>query len=293
MTCQEGYNCVTTAHAFAAFACCNNVECLSDWGLCQEYGAQKNCNGYSLPPATCSSIYGSILSWYGLYLAPPFSLHYADQISSSSDAPYCYRYARSTSRGAYLTQYSWACGTASTDILVLATATNDQDPAGSATSNAHASIPGYTYGSYPSAASNPSSSTTTTKGGLTVRSIVLIVIFGGGTVLVALVCAWFFISQKRKQNRNKKHSTYTPQTPQPPPAYPMATNAPMPMPMQSPGPGYQWNNGAPMGQPPNGAFQKPPEIVSTVHEVPAPVRALHEMPSGQDMSGAGVAQRPH
>ncbi|KAF1962078.1 hypothetical protein CC80DRAFT_588694 [Byssothecium circinans] len=256
LTCADGYNCVTTSHALRVFACCNNIECIQDWGICQEYGAQNSYDG-----DIYSSIYGQILK-------------------CSSEAPHCYRYARSSTRGAYFTDYSYACGTATSDILVLATATNgNRDPASEPTgaaSNSYASIPGYTYTPYASAPSRASSSSTKSK--LSIRSIVLIVIFGGGALFVALVVGYFFIHQRRKQNRNKKNSA---STPQPPPAYP-------PMVINGPGPVYQWNNGAPVGPPPNAALFKPPEIVPTVHEMTAPVRPLHEMPGGYDTPAGGV-----
>jgi hypothetical protein len=43
---------------------------------------------------------------------------------SSQQAQQCFRYARSSVLGAKETFYSWACGTASDDILVLATVTD-------------------------------------------------------------------------------------------------------------------------------------------------------------------------
>ncbi|KAF1972861.1 hypothetical protein BU23DRAFT_144548 [Bimuria novae-zelandiae CBS 107.79] len=246
LTCADGYNCVTTVRALSLFACCNNIECVQDWGICQEYGAQDSCGG--LPQELCSSIYGPVLK-------------------CSSEAPHCYRYARSSMRGGYFTDYSYACGTATSDILVLATATNgNQDP------TSHLPIPGYTYTPYASAPSSSSS----TKSKLSIRSILLIVILGGGALFVALVLGFVFIHQRRKQNRNKKNSAYTTQ---PPPAYPpITTNRPV----------HQWNNGAPARLPPNAALFEPLEIVPTVHEVTAPVRPLHEMPGGYNMPAGGV-----
>ncbi|PVH93273.1 hypothetical protein DM02DRAFT_241492 [Periconia macrospinosa] len=245
LTCADGYNCVTTAHrgAVPVFACCNNIECVQDWDTCQEYG-QNICGG--LPPPSCSSIYGSVLK-------------------CSSEAPHCYRYARSSTRGDFFTYYSSACGTASSDILVLATATNgNQDPASKpAGAASNPPTPGSTYAPYPGAPSRASISGTKSK--LSTRSIVLIVIFSGVALFVALVLGYLLIHQRRKQNRNKKNSAYIPQ---PPPAYPpMFTNRLGTVPV------YQWNNGAPGG---------PPEIMPTVHEMTAPVRPLHEMPGGSD-----------
>lgn len=263
LTCVDGYNCITTAHALPVFACCNSIECIQDWGICQEYGAQDSCGG--LPPDSCSSIYGSVLK-------------------CSSEAPRCYRYARSSVRGDYFTYYSYACGTATSDILVLATVTNgNQDsatkPTGAA-SNPYASIPGYTYPPYASAPSGASSGGTKSK--LSTRGIVLIVIFGGGALFVALVLGYIFIYQRHRQNRNKKDSAYTPQ---PPPAHPAMVTT-------GPGQVYRWNDSAPVGPPSNAAVFKPPEIVSTAHEMAAPVRPLYEMPGGYDTHAGVFGQRP-
>ena len=65
LTCPDSYNCITTIIAHEAFACCNSIECLDNWGLCQNYG-ENNCQGYNLDADICSSIYGSILRWYVL-----------------------------------------------------------------------------------------------------------------------------------------------------------------------------------------------------------------------------------
>jgi hypothetical protein len=55
---------------------------------------------------------------------------------SSQESQQCFRYARSSALGASDTYYSWACGTASNDVLMLATVTNgavqtpESDPTG-------------------------------------------------------------------------------------------------------------------------------------------------------------------
>jgi hypothetical protein len=62
VTCSEGYNCVQAGKYSQGFACCNEVECLADWGICRPYG-QKGCMGNSLEDDVCASIYGPILQW--------------------------------------------------------------------------------------------------------------------------------------------------------------------------------------------------------------------------------------
>jgi hypothetical protein len=38
LTCPDGYNCISTVSLQAAWACCNEIQCLGNWGLCNEYG---------------------------------------------------------------------------------------------------------------------------------------------------------------------------------------------------------------------------------------------------------------
>ena len=186
---------------------------------------------------------------------------------SSSSAPSCYRYARSSSRGAYITHYSWACGTDKSDVLVLLTATNgNQAPASSAAR--------YTYAPYATAPT--SSSSTRRKGGLTTRSIILIVVFGGGALFIALVLACICCQRHRKARRKAKITYQPPQVQQPPP---MAVNGLI----QGPAPVPVWNNGPPMHTPPPHETPfKPPPPRPVVHELTAPVRPLHEMPRTTD-----------
>lgn len=73
LVCPDGYNCVNTLGVQPAWACCNEIECTENWGLCNEYGA-SGCNGVDLDAAVCSSIYGSILRWFGLQLLQSYTL---------------------------------------------------------------------------------------------------------------------------------------------------------------------------------------------------------------------------
>ncbi|KAF1993614.1 hypothetical protein P154DRAFT_395171, partial [Amniculicola lignicola CBS 123094] len=148
LTCPQNYNCITTFRFVLAFGCCNNIECLDNWATCREYG-QNNCMGVNLDEAVCSSIYGSILK-------------------CSQEAPHCFRYARTSALGATDTFYSYSCGSATQDVLVLATATNGavQTPASNPTG-----LGGSPLGSIPSLLPTASTGTGSTSNSPTTGSV--------------------------------------------------------------------------------------------------------------------------
>ncbi|KAH6870272.1 hypothetical protein BKA58DRAFT_173730 [Alternaria rosae] len=191
VTCAENYNCITTQHLELGFACCNNVECLDDWTTCRPYG-QTDCFGYALPEDTCTSIYGSILQ-------------------CSQQAQQCFRYARSAALSATDTFYSWACGTASDDILVLATVTDggavqtvDSETTG--IDDVLRSITGG--GPQPTAGSNSppvgggSSSSSGKSNPISTTAIALITVAGIVVVVIALLIGYFCWWKRRPDNIN-------------------------------------------------------------------------------------------
>ncbi|KAH7377275.1 hypothetical protein BKA66DRAFT_588825 [Pyrenochaeta sp. MPI-SDFR-AT-0127] len=275
LTCPDGYNCATTAHALPVFACCNSIECINDWGVCQDYG-QTDCQpqGIKLPASVCSSIYGSILS-------------------CSKENPHCFRYARSSVRGAYQTFYSYGCGTTTSDILVLETSTNgNQETAPEPTSAGSVpfvSIPGFTPSLFASPSTSPSSATIN-KSGLSRRRIVLIALLSAGALLIAIIVIYFFIWRRRQQNKTTMY---------PPPPYQPPYQSPYPPPMLNgppPGPNYPWNNMQPVVLPMNMMPVKPPASPYPgpgMQEMSAPVRPLHEMPVSNDTSASGAGQNSY
>ncbi|KAK1907276.1 hypothetical protein P3342_005601 [Pyrenophora teres f. teres] len=239
VTCPQDYNCITTK---SAFACCNNVECKGNWGMCRPYG-QNDCNGVDLPDPVCASIYGSILQ-------------------CSIKAPECVRYARSAALGDPNTYYSLTCGTATGDILMLATPTNGAAaPTGNSNSNggdgvldsgSSVVIPGLNVpvatNTSPSPATGGSSgggSSSSGGGGgrpISITAIALISVAGAGVLFFALLigyCCWW-----RQSRRKKREALYPSQQPQLKGEGTVTTG---------PGPGSiaSWNLQTPTGADPN------------------------------------------
>ncbi|OAL57306.1 hypothetical protein IQ07DRAFT_675343 [Pyrenochaeta sp. DS3sAY3a] len=274
LTCPENYNCISTVRAQPAFACCDSIECLNNWGLCNNFGV-SDCNGFDLPAGSCSSIYGSILS-------------------CSSEAPYCYRYARSSSLGAAQTYFSYACGTASTDILVLQTATNGANQQTGQTSqtpsNYVISIPGLTDGAFtiPGLTESPLTNPTGSRNsngnngnggvggsGLTPSNIAMIAVFGGGGIILVVAFVWFCVWRRRSRRAPAARPTYSsagfPQTRPPPvPQYQQPMNQSSPYGIHAP-----LSNMRPSVVQPGPPVNKYP--TSGIQELGAPVRPLYEM----------------
>jgi hypothetical protein len=83
LTCPSGYSCTSTIQDLVQWACCNQIECQGNYRTCVNEG-DNFCDG--LDPASCSSIYISILSWWAplvhqvlpyayRFLAHPMHLH--------------------------------------------------------------------------------------------------------------------------------------------------------------------------------------------------------------------------
>jgi len=190
ITCAEDYNCITTQQLDLGFACCNNVECLDNWATCRPYG-QTDCFGYSLPADTCSSIYGSILQ-------------------CSQQAQQCFRYARTSALGDKNTFYSWACGSASDDILVLATSTVEGEvlTTGSGTTGIDDFLRSITSGLQPTAGSkNPTAGGSGDSGDsssnpISTTAIALITVAGIAVLVIALLLGYFCWYRPRHQRNN-------------------------------------------------------------------------------------------
>ncbi|KAH9875046.1 hypothetical protein J1614_004534 [Plenodomus biglobosus] len=227
LTCPNGYNCATATHTDPVFGCCNNIECLDDWGWCRDFG-QGGCQGYDLDDTVCTSFLGPLLQ-------------------CSSEAPHCFRYARSSARGDSTTFYSRACGTASLDILVLATATNGANPAPTSPTadepdNPLTLIPGFSQSLDPtSSPSDPSSSSSSSGPKLSTTSIALISVAGFVVLALALLfgycCCW---------RRRDRHSAIVyPTGPVRPPYQQTEPHAP------GPGSINNWNLDVPVGASPS------------------------------------------
>ncbi|KAI8934852.1 hypothetical protein NX059_008531 [Plenodomus lindquistii] len=187
LTCPTGYNCATAMHTDYVFGCCNNVECLNDWGWCREFG-QSGCQGYDLEEPVCTSILGPVLQ-------------------CSAEAPHCFRYARSSARGDSTTYYSHACGTASTDVLVLATATNGANPAPpppttDAADNPLTMIPGFTQTSDLATSTGQPSGGNGSGSPLSTTAIALIAVAGFVVLVIALLFGYCCCYKKFDEYRN-------------------------------------------------------------------------------------------
>ena len=192
------------------------------------------------------------------------SLTVSEVVSSSEEAPYCFRYALSSSRGATDTYYSYRCATTSDDILLLDSATNAEvktkqaDPTqqggvANPLSSSPVSIPGVGTPSDPTIGSSTPSQSSSSKSILSTTAIVVIALVGAVILIVGLVvgcCCW---RRKRRQhaNRIRPNNTYVPHY------EPTVTQGPgstyEPTVMQGPGPSRirLWNNNTPLGASPD------------------------------------------
>ncbi|PSK43690.1 hypothetical protein B9Z65_7204 [Elsinoe australis] len=202
LTCPNGYSCYNTIGAGSVrWACCNELGCVNDYALCNDYGTQ-GCASFQLEPSVCSSIYGGPI------------------LSCSSEAPSCMRYARSSTLGDSLVYYSLTCGMEARDIPVLLTTTggpgSKSSPTGSGlggmvTSSALNinSILGNGASSSTALSGNSGSSTSTSStgstsgtSGLSTRAIIAIVVGGIAAIIVASIigcCCW------RHHRTNRAH----------------------------------------------------------------------------------------
>jgi hypothetical protein len=277
LTCPENYSCMTTVRLELQFGCCNNIECISAWGICRNYG-QKDCMGNNLDDGLCSSIVGPILQWYVLDALLDASSPLTN-ISSSQEAPYCFRYARTSALGATDTYYSYACGTASADVLVLATATNGaaqtdaSDPTG-AGDNPLLTIPGVNLptdtgtGTY-STSNNPTIGNAS-RSPLSTTAIALIAVAGVVIISIALFLGYWFCLRERKR---KHEIVYPPAPPQLDYQQTVSGGA-------GPGSIYSWSSSVPSGANPNvassvvgsdlsgGTATETRRLMATVHEQP-------------------------
>ncbi|KAL1792579.1 hypothetical protein ACET3X_009086 [Alternaria dauci] len=257
ITCAEDYNCVTTQHIQLGFACCNNIECLDNWATCRPYG-QTDCMGVALPEDTCSSIYGSILQ-------------------CSQQAQQCFRYARSSALGATDTFYSWACGTASDDILVLATVTNGAvqtlDSETTGFDDFLRSITGE-YG--PTAAANDPPVVGANNNPLSTTAIAFIAVAAVVVLIIALLvgycCCWKRLSQRHQRNKEIIQQT----RPQQMPYQETVTNGARSEYIPS------WNSRTPLGAIPDAPPSTVPSDYSgvTASEIARPMTTLYEQHSG-------------
>lgn len=178
---------------------------------------------------------------------------------SSSEAPQCVRYARSAALGATDTYYSYACGTATDDILVLASATNggaaptqgSDSNGGNGVVNSVSSleIPGLNVpaatNTSPSGATGGSGSSNGGSGGgnpLSITAIALISVAGAGVLFFALLigyCCWWRDSYRKKRN--------VVNPPQPPQLKVAGTVSEV----SGPGSIFSWSHSTPFGANPN------------------------------------------
>ncbi|KAF2850939.1 hypothetical protein T440DRAFT_423772, partial [Plenodomus tracheiphilus IPT5] len=266
LTCPNGYNCATAMHTDYVFGCCNNIECLDDWGWCRDFG-QGGCEGYDLGEAVCTSIFGPVLQ-------------------CSSEAPHCYRYARTSVRGDSTTFFSRACGTASADVLVLATATNGANPAPTSPTTEVADspltlIPGFTQ-TVPN--STPASSTSGPGGSggggpkLSTTAIALIAV--AGVIVLALSLLFGYCCCWRRRERHKV--IVRPTEPVRPPYQQTEPYAP------GPGSINNWNLDVPVGASPSIA---PSNAGGSEYGGPS-CRQMNG-PRAYNMHSGGYGQRPY
>lgn len=147
------------------------------------------------------------------------------QNTSSQDAPSCFRYARSSALGETDTYYSFACGTTSEDVLLLATATNrgaqTTDADGSTGEDGIAnslsdlfSLPGVTS---PTGTSNSGTSSgnagdgSSGKSSLSTVAIVVIALVGVGILVVGFGVGYWFLQRKKKENSSLIARNKTPE----------------------------------------------------------------------------------
>lgn len=250
-----------------AWACCNEVECLGNYGTCIDY-LSKGCYGGQIDLQYCSIGFGTILSWSHSLPIPHlseerkvalfFALLRLTFFPSSSANPSCFKYARVASLGALTTYYSWACGQSGGIMSALATPTGNggggistkaqQNPTSLFTSpptgvgTAPTDIP---RGSGPGN-SNPG------KTSLSTGAIVGISVVGLIALVVLLVFGYFCC---RKRERKAAGRILHPPPPNPPYipttyGYPNSERNPIP----------SWMSDIPPGAPPN-AQPVPPASV--------------------------------
>jgi hypothetical protein len=189
---------------------------------------------------------------------------------SSSESQQCFRYARSTSLGATDTYYSWACGTTSDDILVLATMTN-----GGAVQTADSDTTGFddllqsiTGGSLPpSASNNPSGGSSSSP--ISTTAIALISVAGIAVLVIALLLGYFCWWRKRyRENNNVVQQSKPSQL-----TYePTVTQGPRTEIIPS------WSGRTPFGANPNVPPSEAPSdyVGPTASEIPRPMSTVYE-----------------
>jgi hypothetical protein len=140
--------------------------------------------------------------------------------SSSQEAPSCVRYARTSALGATDTYYSYGCGTASSDILVLATATNGaaqteaSDPTGAANDSLlSGSGLAFATGTGTGTTSGNPTTGSVSKSPLSTTAIALIAVAGLVVISIVLFLLYWFIWRKKDQNINIVHTTEPAQLP--------------------------------------------------------------------------------
>jgi hypothetical protein len=198
------------------------------------------------------------------------------RIPSSQEAPYCFRYARTSALGATNTYYSYACGTASADVLVLATATNGaaqtdaSDPTG-AGDNPLLTIPGVNLPTETGTGTNSmSNNPTTSKSPLSTTAIALIAVAGVVIISIVLFLGYWFCLRERKR---KHEIVYPPAPPQLDYQQTVSGGA-------GPGSIYSWNSSVPSGANPHVA----PSVVGsdlsggTATETKRTMATVHEQP---------------
>jgi len=140
-----------------------------------------------------------------------------------------------------MTYYSYACGTTSSDVLVLETATNggNRNPAPAPTgddSDPLASIPGLAIPSTAGSSTGAGQNGGHNKSVLSIGIIVAIVVVGGALSIAAGIVCWCLLRRHRENDRVIKN----PSMAQPP--Y---------QPTNPTGSIYSWNAGVPVGAPPS------------------------------------------
>jgi hypothetical protein len=132
---------------------------------------------------------------------------------SSQEAPNCFRYARTSALGATDTYYSYACGTASADILVLATATNGAAQTDAADPTGAGDTPLYTIpglgptetGTGTGSTSNNSTAGNAGKSPLSTTAIALIAVAGIVVISIAIFLGYWYGWRRRPENHDLVH----------------------------------------------------------------------------------------
>jgi hypothetical protein len=216
-------------------------------------------------------------SFNGLFPRSFATKHLLNEGYSSQQAQQCFRYARSSALGATDTFYSWACGTASDDILVLATVTDGSAPTPDAeTTGINDILRSITQGSRPTTAANPPTVPGGNSSPLSTTAIALIAVGAAVVLLIALLfgycCCWKTLYKRHKRNKEIVHQTTPPQFTYQETVTNGARSEIIP----------SWNSGTPLGANPN----VPPSVVPsdyssvTASEMPRPMATLHEQHSG-------------